>query len=91
MADNLERAYRQASIMGSASIPALTASIAKSSEGSGDFEQQLSNPSTADSAAVSRKTDYPTKKNKKDLFLLRRIYTWAKFLPCPSSDMSSMW
>ena len=39
MADNLERAYRQASIMGSASITALTASIAKSSESPGDFEQ----------------------------------------------------
>ena len=68
MADNLERAYRQASVMGSASIPALTASIAKSSESSGDFEQQLSNPSTANSAAVSRKTDYPNKKTRKTCF-----------------------
>ena len=88
MVDNLERAYRQASIMGSASIPALTASIAKSSEGSGDFEQQLSDSITANSAAVSRKTDCPTKKTRMTCFYCGG---WAKFLPCPSSDMTSMW
>ena len=54
--------------MGSASIPALTASIAKSSAGPGDFEQQLSYSNAANSAAVSRKTDYPTKKTRKTCF-----------------------
>ena len=54
--------------MASASTPALTMSIAKNSEDSGEFEQQLSNPNAADIATVSRKTDYPSKKTRKTCF-----------------------